>query len=112
MIKRNKLHSIQKIKYPERSENYLIVVEFKAHAIVDFVIPQSNMILVDIVPFLNPNLLGSSPSLSSHKLLQVADGVVLVALHSHLLPQTIVQHHLDHLLLLLPLLLSPKKVKP
>lgn len=56
------------------------------------------MILVDIVPFLNPNLLSSSPSLGSHELLQVADGVVFVALHSHLLPQPIIQHHLDHLL--------------
>lgn len=97
LTRASKIHGKRKENTDEWSESDLIVVEFEAHAVVDFVVLESNMILVDIVPLLNPNLLGSSPSLGSHELLQVADGVVFVALHSHLLPQPIVQHHLDHL---------------
>ncbi|MFS8012491.1 hypothetical protein Hanom_Chr14g01321521 [Helianthus anomalus] len=55
------------------------------------------MILVDVVPLLDPNLVSASTGLRCNELLQVADGVVVVALHTDLLPQTIVQHHLDHL---------------
>ena len=53
------------------------------------------MVLVDVVPLLD--LLGARPCLRRHQLLEVADGVVLVALGPHLLPQAVVQHHLDHL---------------
>ena len=77
----------------------LVVVELEAHAIVDLVILEGDMILVDGVPLLDADLVGPGARLCRHELLQVADGVVVVALHTHLLPQSIVQHHLDHLLL-------------
>ena len=50
--------------------------------------------------FLDPDLVGARPRLRRHQPLQVADRVVLVALDAHLLPQAVVQHHLDHLRLL------------
>ncbi|KAI5666271.1 hypothetical protein M9H77_16124 [Catharanthus roseus] len=58
---------------------------------------ESDVILVDGVPLLNSDLLSSGSSLSSHELLEVSDGVVVVALHPDLLTQPIVQHHLNHL---------------
>nr|ACU13964.1 unknown [Glycine max] len=75
----------------------LVVVEFETHAVVDLVILESDVILVYGVPLLDADLVGSCARLSRHQLLQVADGVIVVALHAHLLPQSIVQHHLDHL---------------
>lgn len=75
----------------------LVVVEFETHAVVDLVILESDVILVDGVPLLDADLVGSGARLSRHKLLQVADGVIVVALHAHLLSQSVVQHHLDHL---------------
>ena len=75
----------------------LVVVELEAHAIVNLVILESDVVFVDVVPLLDPNLVGPRTSLSRHKLLQVAYGVILVALHTYLLPQPIVQHHLYHL---------------
>lgn len=80
----------------------LIVVELKAHPVVDLVVLEGDMILVYVVPFLDADLVRPRPSLSGHQFLQIADGVILVALHPHLLPQPIVQHHLDHLLALNP----------
>jgi len=81
----------------EEDTRSLVVVEFETHAIVDLVILQSDVILVDGVPLLDADLVGSGASLSRHKLLQVADCVIIVALHAHLLSQSVVQHHLDHL---------------
>lgn len=67
---------------------------------MDFVILESDVILVNVVPLLDSDLIGSGPRLGRHQLLQVAYGVVLVAFHPNLLSQPVVQHHLDHLLLL------------
>ncbi|KAJ6322964.1 hypothetical protein OIU77_012736, partial [Salix suchowensis] len=75
----------------------LVVVELEAHAIMNLVILEGNMVLVDVVPLLDPDLLSSGTGLCRHKLLEVSDRVVFVALHSHFLSQTIVQHHLQHL---------------
>ena len=63
---------------------------------MDLVVFECDVVLVDVVPLLDANLLGPSPCLGSHKLLQVPDGVVLIAFHAHLLPQPVVQHNLDH----------------
>ncbi|KAJ6432863.1 hypothetical protein OIU84_019988 [Salix udensis] len=75
----------------------LVVVELEAHAIMNLVILEGNMVFVNGVPLLNPDLLSPGTGLCRHELLEIADGVVFVALHSHFLPQTIVQHHLQHL---------------
>ncbi|KAD5961943.1 hypothetical protein E3N88_13416 [Mikania micrantha] len=74
-----------------------VVVKFKAHAIVNLVVLEGDMILVYVVPLLDPDLVSTGSGLSCNELLQVADGVVIVTLHANLLPQAIVQHHLDHL---------------
>ena len=66
------------------------VVELEAHAIVYLVVLESDVVLVDCVPFLNPDLLGPSTRLSRNELLQITDGVIFVALHPDLLPQPIV----------------------
>jgi len=75
----------------------LVVVELEAHAIMNLVILEGNMVFIDVVPLLDPDLLSSGTGLGRHELLEVADRVVVVALHSHFLSQTIVQHHLQHL---------------
>ena len=75
----------------------LVVVELEAHAIMNLVIPEGNMVFVNGVPLLDPDLLSSGTGLCRHELLEVADRVVVVALHSHFLSQTVVQHHLQHL---------------
>ncbi|KAK9985520.1 hypothetical protein SO802_030471 [Lithocarpus litseifolius] len=64
----------------------LVVVKLEAHAIVNLVVIESDVVLVDVVPLLDPNLVGPCTSLSRHKLLQVTYGVILVALHTNLLP--------------------------
>ena len=75
----------------------LVVVEFEAHAVVDLVVAEGDVVLVDVVPLLDADLIGARARLRRHQLLQVSDCVVVVALHPNLLPQPIVQHHLYHL---------------
>jgi len=75
---------------------------------MDFVVFQGDVILVDVVPFLDSDLIGASSSLSSDELLEVANGVILVAFHPNLLPQPIVEHHLDHLRFALSTILVQK----
>lgn len=65
---------------------------------MDLVILESDVILVNVVPFLDSDLIGSGPGLGRHQLLEVADGVVLVAFHPDLLSEPVVQHYLDHVL--------------
>lgn len=89
---------------------FLVVVELEAHAVVDLVVAEGDVVLVDGVPLLDADLLGPGARLRRHELLEVADGVVLVALDPHLLPQPVVEHHLDHLRpLRLPPLPAPNK---
>jgi hypothetical protein len=61
-----------------------VVVELQAHAVVDFIVGQRDVVLVYGVPFLNPDLLGPSARLSRHQFLQVPDGVILIALDADL----------------------------
>lgn len=88
---------------------FLVVVELEAHAVVDLVVAEGDVVLVDGVPLLDADLLGPGARLRRHELLEVADGVVLVALDPHLLPQPVVEHHLDHLR---PLLLPSRTLAP
>lgn len=64
---------------------------------MNLVVLQSDMVLINGIPLLNSDLFSPSSSLSSHELLEISDGVVIVALDADLLPKTIVQHNLDHL---------------
>lgn len=63
---------------------------------MDLIVLQRDMVLVDRVPFLDPDFLRSRPDLRSDELLQIADGVVFVALDADLLAQTVVQNHFNH----------------
>lgn len=63
----------------------LVVVELETHAVVDLVILEGDVVLVDVVPLLDAELLRSRARLRRDELLQVADGVVLVALDADLL---------------------------
>ncbi|GLT70135.1 hypothetical protein SLA2020_422320 [Shorea laevis] len=74
-----------------------IVIKFETHSVVDLVVLEGDVILVDVVPLLDPDLLRPCPCLRRYQLLQVADRVIVVALHPDLLPQPIVQHYFDHL---------------
>ena len=60
----------------------LVVVELEAHAIVNLVILESDVVFVDVGPLLDPNLVGPCNSLSRYKLLEITYGVILVALHT------------------------------
>ena len=57
----------------------LVIVQLKAHAIVDLVILQCDVVLEDVVPLLDADLLRACARLSCHQLLQVADRVILAA---------------------------------
>lgn len=74
-----------------------VVVEFESHPVVYLVICQRDVVLVHRVPLLDPDPLWSRSRLGRHQLLQVPDGVVWIALDTHLASQAVVEHHLDHL---------------
>ena len=92
----------------------LLVVELQVHAVVYLVVLQLDVVLEDGVPLLQDDLVppdnidnkddnivhtnASSPGsrLGRDQFLQVADGVVLVALDPHLLPQPVVDSDLYH----------------
>ncbi len=63
---------------------------------MDLIVSQCDMVLVNCIPFLNTDFLRPCASLCCHQLLQISNGVILVAFHPHLLSQPIVQHHLNH----------------
>ncbi|KAF4358439.1 hypothetical protein F8388_018303 [Cannabis sativa] len=46
-----------------------VVVELEAHAVMDLVVLESDMVFVDVVPLLNSNLISSGSGLSRHQLL-------------------------------------------
>lgn len=47
-------------------------------------------------PLLNFQLFGTSTQLGCRQLLQITNGVILIAFHPNLLSQSVVQHYLDH----------------
>ena len=74
----------------------LIVVELQAHAVMDLVILERDVVLVHRVPLLDAQLLRARAGLRGEQLLEVANGVVLVALDADLLAQPVVADDLDH----------------
>ena len=54
------------------------------------------MVFVNCVPLLNPQLLWTRASLCSEKLLQIANGVIWVALDTDLLAESIVADYFYH----------------
>ena len=45
----------------DKGSDSSVVVEFKAHAVVDFVGLESDVVLINGVPLLDPDLVGSVP---------------------------------------------------
>jgi len=108
------------------------VVQLQAHAVVNFVVLQSDVVLENAVParqvnkreswkeqstressantsttrrqsssnvpLLKPDFFGARACLRRNELLQIADGVIGIALDSNFLAQTVVAHNLDHAL--------------
>ena len=74
----------------------LVVVQLKAHAIVNLIVLKRDVILEDCVPLLYSDLLGPRARLRCQQFLQVADRVVLVAFDSDLLSQSVVADHFNH----------------
>eukprot|EP01040_Poterioochromonas_malhamensis_P021231 gene21232-25560_t len=78
----------------------LVVVELEAHAIVNLVVFERDVVLVDRVPLLDPDFLRPGAYLGRNELLQISYRVVFVAFHADLLPQSIVTDNFDHLKML------------
>jgi hypothetical protein len=51
-------------------------LQFQIHSIVNFIVFQSNMILVNVVPFLQNNLFCLGAGLGGDQLFQVTNGVI------------------------------------
>ena len=63
---------------------------------MDLVILEPDVVLEDGVPLLEDNLVPAGSGLGGDELLEVADGVVFVALDSHLLAQSVINGNFDH----------------
>jgi len=74
----------------------LLVVEFQVHSVVNFVVCKCDLVLKYVVPLFQDNFLGLSSGLSSDKLFQVTNSVVLVALNADFFAEPIVNSNLDH----------------
>lgn len=59
---------------------FSVVIKLESHAVVNFVILKSDVILVHRVPFLNSDFLWTSASLCSNELLEVSDSVIRAAI--------------------------------
>lgn len=81
--------------YPRHTYSSL-VIQFKIHPIFNFIISKCHMILIDGVPFLQHNLFCPCSCLSCYQLLQIANAIIFIALHSHLFTKSIITCYLKH----------------
>ena len=79
-----------------KAGGFLVVVHFQAHAVVNLVVLQGDVVFEHCVPFLNSNLFRARTHLRCNQLFQIANGVVLIDLHAHFFPQTVVANDFDH----------------
>lgn len=63
---------------------------------MNLIILQSDMVLVDCMPFLYLELFRSCTQLCRRQFLEVADSVIFIALDADLLAQSVIQNDLDH----------------
>ena len=70
--------------------------QFETHAVVDFVVLQRDVVFENRVPLLNADLLRARARLRREQLLQVADGVILVAFDADFFPEPVIADDLDH----------------
>ena len=77
---------------PRRS----LIVKLEVHTILDLVVFQCNVILEDVVPLLQHDLVMSSSRLGCDEFLEIADGVCRVTFDANLLSETIVARYFNH----------------
>lgn len=63
---------------------------------MNLVVFQGNMVLENCIPLLQDNLIPLRSGLCSDQLLQIANSIGTIALHPHLLSQTIITCDLQH----------------
>ena len=73
-----------------------VVKQLESHTVVNFVVRERDVVFVDDVPFLQFEFLWSGSCLCCDKFLEVADGIILVTLHTDLLAQTVVDDDFKH----------------
>merc|ERR1719421_2582194 len=73
----------------------LVVVQLEAHAVVNLIVVERDVVLVHGVPLLDPKLLRPCACLRSKQLFQVANCVIWVALDADFLAEAVVADHLD-----------------
>jgi len=73
-----------------------LVVQLQVHTIVDLIVLQGDVVLEDGVPLLQHDLVPACARLCRHQLLEVADGVIVVAFDTDLLAESVVAGDLNH----------------
>lgn len=63
-----------------RGHRRLVVIQLQAHAVLNFVVSERDVVFVDVVPFLYPDLVWPGASLGSNKLLKISNRVIFTAL--------------------------------
>ena len=73
-----------------------MVIKFKVHSVLNFVVFQCDVILVNDIPFLQHDLVVVGAGLGRDEFLEVANGVGRVALDPDLFAQPVVAGDFDH----------------
>lgn len=68
-----------------REESPLLVIKLQVHPVVDLIISQRHVVFKNRVPLFKNDLIPAGASLSRYQFLQVADGVIGVALNADFL---------------------------
>lgn len=71
-----------------------LVIQFKVHPVMYFIVTNGDVILEDGVPLLEHNLVPSGARLRSNQLLEVANGVIWIAFDSNFFAESIIACHL------------------
>ena len=94
---RQPMKAWQRVKHTRRlrviekdRQRAALTIELQAHAVVDLVVLKSDVVLVDGVPFLNPQLLRPRTRLRREELLQITDRIIFVALDANLLAEAVI----------------------
>ena len=74
----------------EDRQRAVLTIQLQAHAVVDLVVLQSDVVLVDGVPFLNPQLLRPRTRLRREELLQITDRIIFVAFDANLFAEAVI----------------------
>lgn len=86
-----------KTKWYFSVDSNLLIVQFKVHSILNFVILQGDVIFKDGIPFFKHNLVVSRTRLSGNQFLHISYCVTGITFDSHLLSQPVVTCYFNHL---------------